>query len=148
MLQWLWFVPLLLGAETPRIRQPEIVPENLPPGLRTPSANFGPDGGIVFPLDQRGIRSAVDQAMPDLQRCADLNPDLYGRAVLRIHVNETASGDQATVEHVRVLGGTDVSQFEACALSALSGLTFEHPVDSKAVDIDYPLDFEAPDAGP
>jgi hypothetical protein len=130
------------------VQQPEIVPENLPRGLRPPAANFGPDGGIVFPLNPKGIAAAVEQAMPDLQRCSDNNPDLYGNAVLRIHVVGVGEGAEASVETVEVENLAQPQEFTACALSALTDLRFEHPVNGDEYIIEYPISFAPPDAGP
>jgi hypothetical protein len=150
-LRWLW--PLFLMAADPYrepevVQQPEIVPENLPRGLRPPAANFGPDGGIVFPLNPRGIAAAVEQVMPDLQRCSDENPDLYGNAVLRIHVVGTEDGSQASVETVDVQNLAQPQDFSACVLSALTTIRFDHPVNGDEYIIDYPISFSPPDAGP
>jgi hypothetical protein len=149
-LRWLW--PLLLMAADPYtepdvVQQPEIVPENLPRGLRPPAANFGPDGGIVFPLDPKGIAAAVEQVMPDLQRCSDENPDLYGNAFLRIHVVGEGTSSEASVERLEVQTLAAPEGFEACALSALSELRFDHPVNGDEYIIDYPISFAPPDAG-
>jgi hypothetical protein len=150
-LRWLW--PLLLMAADPYrepevVQQPEIVPENLPRGLRPPAANFGLDGGIVFPLDPKGIAAAVDQVMPDLQRCSDDSPDLYGNAVLRIHVVGDGTASEASVERIEVENLAQPEEFESCALSALTRLRFDHPVNGDEVIIDYPISFAPPpDAG-
>ena len=59
------------------------------------------------------------------------------------------AGDQAEVQEVQVEGGVRLDHFEACALSVLSSLRFETPMDGDSVVITYPLDFAPPpDAGP
>jgi hypothetical protein len=126
-------------------------PENLPRGLRTPTANMT-DAGIRFPLDRRGISAAMEEQKPQMKECYEqwqkLQPSLAGTMKIAFRI-ATDGGEESIVDQVRVLedGGMGNVAFEGCVLNAVSDLRFEKPEGGGTVTVHYPIVFAASDAG-
>jgi hypothetical protein len=140
----------------PVINQPPTVPENLPQGLRTPAANFAPDGGVVFPFGPKGIAAAMAEAKPEMQHCYEMwlkaKPDLQGTLPISFTVRPADGGNQAIIDEVHLHDSDGVGSiaFEGCVLNVVSNLRFESP-PMGAVEVRVPMTFSnngEPDSGP
>lgn len=128
-----------------------LVPQPSAPTLTAPATpSGGIDGGVRYPLDKDGIRAAVKSAIPDVKDCYEswlaMNPALGGRLVVKLTI-DTDDGVEGRVTRLSLAdGGMGNVAFEGCALSSLTDLRFEPPLDGP-MNVTYPLMFSSADAG-
>lgn len=100
------------------------------------------DGGVLYPVDKEGIRTAVKAAIPEVRDCYEewlkVQPGLGGRVKATFTI-DTDDGVEGKVEGVS-LGDAGIGHFamEGCILSAFQGLRFEAPMNGP-IKVTYPL---------
>lgn len=137
--------PVVAPSPVDPVSQPAATATN---SAATPSGAI--DGGVRYPLDKDGIRAAVKSAIPDVTDCYEswlaMNPALGGRLIVKLTI-DTDDGVEGRVTRLSLAdGGMGNVAFEGCALSSLSDLRFEPPLDGP-MNVTYPLLFSAGDAG-
>ncbi|MDP3237972.1 MAG: sigma-70 family RNA polymerase sigma factor [Myxococcales bacterium] len=128
-----------------------LVPQPSAPTITAPATpSGGLDGGVRYPLDKDGIRAAVKSAVPDVKDCYEswlaMNPALGGSLIVKLTI-DTDDGVEGRVTRLSLDdGGMGNVAFEGCALSSLSDLRFEPPLDGP-MNVTYPLLFSSTGAG-
>lgn len=111
-----------------------------------------PEKPTIWSLDPHGIKSAIREALPEIERCyrqaAAKEPAIPGR----ITVGFTIATDDTGAQSGRVMGAEvreDSAQQRAlgdCLLQATASLRFERPTGGSK-DVILPFDF-APERAP
>jgi hypothetical protein len=115
------------------------------------ASTAGVDAGERYPFDKKGLDSAMQSAMPEIDRCYEdwlrAQPTLGGRMKVQFTI-DTDDGVEGQVSRVSV-GDAGVGNiaFEGCVLSVISALRFQPPLDG-ARTVTYPLAFIAPPVPP
>lgn len=101
-----------------------------------------PDG--VFPLDQDGVKNAVEARMEDLEACYETalfhTPGLSAKMTLVMDVQPAEGQAWATVEGVDAETDLDAPVFEGCVATVFEELKFAATEPTK---LRYPVVFEA-----
>jgi hypothetical protein len=114
-------------------------------------STLGVDGGKLHPFDKEGLDSAMQSAMPEIDRCYEdwlkAQPTLGGRMKVQFTIG-TDDGVEGQVSSVSVVdAGVGNIAFEGCVLSVISALRFQPPLDGERT-VTYPLAFIAPPSPP
>jgi hypothetical protein len=106
------------------------------------AASTAPTPG-VYPLDQDGVKGAVESRRTDLKACWDTarfhTPDLPAEMTLVLDVQPVEGESTSQVAKVATDGVADASVFEGCAATVFEGVRF---ATTDATTLRYPLDLE------
>jgi hypothetical protein len=105
------------------------------------------DGGVLHPISRDGIKSAVQEKMPEIRECyegwLEQNPALAGRMKVEFKIVEIPGRDRARVMSVEVAdGGMGHVAMEGCVRNVFKSIRFETPRGGE-IRVTYPLQFES-----
>ncbi|MFZ5440041.1 MAG: AgmX/PglI C-terminal domain-containing protein [Myxococcota bacterium] len=105
------------------------------------------DAGPLHAVDAKGIRSAVQDKLPEIKECYEAwlqqNPQLSGTLKVQFRIAEIPGRDRSKVMDIDIPdGGMGHAMMEGCVKNVFSDLRFETPRGGEA-RVTYPLHFEA-----
>lgn len=130
---------------------PAAGPSPSAPSIPSTEPGVAPDGGVPFPLNKDGIKSAVREKVPELRDCYDAwlqaDPGLAGRIKVSFTIEEDPETGLGHVTEIGVMdGGIDHLALQGCVLNVFQGLSFEAP-ENGPLKVNYPLNFSSGDGG-